>query len=111
MNDMSLFEVSREEYKQFVKRIKPGCGEIANEEINRHAMATKIMSKKTGKCLCSRVCYDDETPEQYYIFEIPDADESQEYIPCKKVVLETREQVQAFFDVMAKLSKENKENA
>ena len=98
--NINLFEVEREEYRQFVKRIKPGCGRVEEEELElwNHGVNTKIYSKKTGKCLCCRQTFTDGKPEKYFIFEIPDADESQEYIPHPTVVLETPQQVQAVLD-------------
>lgn len=98
----NIFEVSREEYKSFVETIKPETRDIREEIIDSRLKATKIYSKKTGKCLTSRVVdvreNDVRVPERYYIFELPDNDERLATIPKVKVVLETKEQVQAFLD-------------
>ena len=112
----SLYDVSRDEYKDFVSGIKPEVRDIQIVELNEYTTATKIFSKKTGKCLCSRVSYkeyvagQEPREEKYYIFEIPDKEESQPIKGRAKLVLETREQVQAFFDIISKLSKEKKDD-
>ena len=106
----SIYEVTRDEYKGFVEQIKPECRRVEVVEINKTHTAAKIFSLKTGKCLCSRVSYTAEygtpEPEKYYVFEMPDDDERQAPIPKQQIVLETKEEVQAFFDFLAKKAKE-----
>ena len=108
--DNSIYEVTREDYKGFVNQIKPECRDVKIEKIGTTHVAAKVFSKKTGKCLCSRVSYSvdygEPEPEKYYIFEMPDWDERCEPVPVRKLVLETKEEVQAFFDAIAKLQKE-----
>ena len=112
----SLFSVTRNEYKVFVEQIKPECRRVETIELNRTSTAVKVFSKKTGKCLCSRVSYEplvegeERRPEEYYIFEMPDDDERQAYKPKAQLVLETREEVQAFVNLMSKLQKEKEQN-
>ena len=95
--DESIFLVEREDYKAFVERLKVEAIEVKEEELTRSSAATKVFSKKTGKCLCSRV-YSAEADEKYYIFEFPDDDEWGPPIPKRKITLETNEQVQLLFD-------------
>ena len=90
--DNSIYEVTREDYKGFVNQIKPECRDVKIEKIGTTHVAAKVFSKKTG--------------EKYYIFEMPDWDERCEPVPVRKLVLETKEEVQAFFDAIAKLQKE-----
>ena len=112
MQNMDIYSVSRREYKAFVDEIKPECRDVQQVELTHYSMATKIFSKKTGKCLCSRVSYEQRVegeerhPETYYIFEMPDDDERRAQIPKTKVILETPEQVQQFFDGLKKLREE-----
>lgn len=110
MINESIFEVTRTDYGSFVEQINPESRNIVIEEIGRYHIATKVFSKKTGKCLCSRMSCSNETepePEKYYIFEFPDDDERLPPIPKYKLVLEDKEQAQAFFNAVAQLSKEN----
>lgn len=113
--DDSIFEVSRAEYKSFVQEIKPEYRRVEEIELDKWHKATKIFSKKTGKCLTSRVTHlmqdeDKHEPEKYYIFEMPDDDERQAAIPRMKIVLETKEEVQAFLDGIKKLKEQEKNN-
>lgn len=108
----SIYEVLRSDYVGFVEQIKPDCRKTEIVEIGNNHIATKTISIKTGKCLCSRVSYsgkpEDEyyEPEKYYIFEMPDNDERQAPIPKYQLKLETKEEVQAFFDFLSKQNKE-----
>jgi len=108
-----IYEVSRAEYKSFVETIKLETRDVKEELIDSRHKVTKIFSKKTGKCLTSRVTdlYEDDAhePERYYIFEMPDNDERLAPIPKVKVMLETKEQVQAFLDGMKRMREMEKE--
>lgn len=107
-----IFEVSRDEYKSFVKTIKNESRQVEEVMLDEWHKAIRIISKKTGKCLTSRVIHlvEDEKkhePEKYYIFEMPDDDERLPPIPHIKVELKTKEEVQAFFDGLKKLHENN----
>ena len=110
--DNNIYEVTRDDYKGFVSQIKPECRDVRIEEIGDTHIAAKIYSKKTGKCLCSRVAYSadygDPDPEKYYIFEMPDNDERCAPIPVQRITLTSKEEVQAFFDAIKKLQEEQK---
>lgn len=112
MNDIDIYEVSREEYKGFVDTIRPECRDVRIEEDNVDYTSAKIFSKKTGKCLCSRIARKPdsgkEEPEKYYIFETPDKDESRAPTPIYKLELKNKEEVQSFFDALAKQREEHK---
>lgn len=110
MINKSLYEVSRNEYKGFVEQIKPEYRRIEIEKVDKEHTAAKIFSINTGKCLCSRVTYSadygEPEPEKYYVFEMPEKYERQAPIPKQQLILETKEEVQAFFDFLAKKIKE-----
>lgn len=112
--DNSIYEVSRSEYKGFVDEIKPEYRKVEVETIGNTHIAAKIYSKKTGKCLCSRIAYTAEygepEPEKYYIFEMPDDDERKAPTPVIQVELNSKEEIQAFFNFVAKKVREEKEN-
>lgn len=112
MIDNEIYEVSRAEYKSFVETIKPETREIKERDIDEEHKTIEIFSKKTGKRLTSRIIHTAEKnhePEKYYIFEMPDDDERSAPIPKVQVVLETKEQVQAFLDGMKKMKEMEKE--
>lgn len=103
MNE-DIFEVTRRDYQSFVERIIPGKGRV--DEQNGFI---KLYSKTTGKCLCGRKKSEEEG-EKYYIFEYPESDEWGPPIPKVRLTLETKEEVQAFFDALAELRKQNESN-
>ena len=104
--DNEIYEVSRDEYVGFNDQIKPEYKETAIFHLE-DCTIIKVISKKTGKHLCTRVIPEEDT-EHYYVFNMPDDDERQPGKPVKKIVLETKEEVQTFFDILSKISKENK---
>ena len=110
--DNSIYEVTRNDYKSFIEQIIPGCGIVKEIEAGIYHF-TYIYSKKNNKKLCGKRTFigKDEHkkhPEKYYIYEFPDDDERRPPIPKMKVTLETREEVQAFFDAISKMQKEQK---
>lgn len=110
MINNSIFSVSRDDYKSFVEQIKPEYRQIETID-GRIKTITKIFSKETGKCLCSRISYREKsTPEKYFIFEMPEDYERRAPIPHMKLKLETKEEVQAFFDAVLKMQKEKNKN-
>ena len=108
----SIYEVTRADYTSFIEQIKPEHKRVEVEQIDKIHTATKIFSKNTNKCLCSRLTYTadygDPEPEVYYIFEMPEDYERQAPIPKVKITLNSKEEVQKFFDCLAKQNK--KEN-
>ena len=112
ITDNSIYEVTRNEYKGFIEQIKPEHRRVETVEIDDRHTATKTFSINTGKCLCSRLTYiadyGEPEPEKYYIFEMPENYERQAPIPKRQIVLESKEEVQAFFDFLAKQIKEEK---
>ena len=106
MNNREIYEVGRADYAAFVEGIKPSARDIRIEEEGA-TVFTNIYSASRNMLLCGRASNPD-IPEKYYIYASPTAEESQPQIPKTRLVLETREQVQAFFDIISKLQKEHK---
>ena len=108
MNE-SIFLVEREDYKSLIERLK--VEKIRTEKVEeREYTIIKIFGIDSNECICSRKAYTNGTkPEEYYIFKFPKDDEWGPPVPKRKVVLETKEEVQAFFNALSKLQKE-KEN-
>jgi len=71
--------------------------------VHNNCEFTKIISKKTGKHLSTRVSDAEEQKEHYYIFDYPDANERIIPKPIKKINLETKEEVQDFFNALSKI--------
>ncbi len=101
MNNKELYEVTRDEYVGFLDQIKPECRNVEKVEED-NIVTLNVYSKKTNKLLCSRVAPQDDH-EYYYVINMPDDDERCAAKPKRKIVLETREEVQAFFDILNKI--------
>lgn len=109
MNE-NIYEVSRDEYVGFVSQINPEM-RTSKEEQNETEGAKwiKTYSKKTNRLLCAREILEDGN-ENYYVFEMPLPEERIAPKPVRKVTLETREEVQNFFNALSQIMKE-KDNA
>lgn len=102
MND-EIYEVSRDEYAGFIGQINKQMMDV--EQYYEDDMTIiKIISKNTGEHLCTRIIPEDDV-ERYYIFTMPTDDERVAAKPVMKVTLETKEEVQTFFDVLNKIQR------
>ena len=104
-----IYEVSRAEYTSLVETIKSEAREIM-QYISHDYKYIDIYSKNTHQKLTSRVTYVGDSEflrsEKYYIYNLPQPEERTADIPKYKLELQTREEVQAFIDVMARMRKE-----
>ena len=106
MKNKELYAVTREEYAAFVETLKPECRRIEVKE-DEDSITYNIYSIKRDILLCSRES-NLHRPEKYYIYELANAEESRPAIPKTRLVLDSKEQVQAFFNAVAKMAKEKK---
>ena len=104
--DKSIYEVGRDEYAGLIGSMKIEYFDM-EKDYQENQTFIRLRSKKTGKLITERIINDDST-EQYYIFELPDNEERQAPKKIRQYKLETKEEVQAFFDILNKLQK--KEN-
>ena len=102
-----IFEVTREDYKAFVERFLAGAV-MAEEEEYEGGKILKVYSNKTNKLLCAQTM-SEEGKSSYYIFEYPEADEWGPPIPKYRLELQTKEEVQAFFNTLSELRKQKDE--
>ena len=99
-----IFEVTRDEYAGFIGGLKKDVCDV--EQCYEEDMTIiKIKSKLRDVHLSTRII-PKEGAEHYYIFNLPLAEESIPNKPVLKVNLETKEEVQAFFDALNKLQLE-----
>ena len=108
--DNSIYEVERDDYVGFLRQLNK---EKTDMEVHEYpgGHIIKLRSQKTGKHLTSRIIDDEKNEEHYFIFEMPDDDERIEPKGVMKITLDTKEEVQAFFDALNKLQMEAKKNA
>ena len=105
--DESIYEVTRADYKNFLETVKSSAREV--KEFNKDDYHyIEVYSKTNGNLLASRKFYmgDEKHEERYYIWDLPCPEDSVPPIPKYTLNLETREEVQAFLDFLAKQNKD-----
>ena len=106
--DNSIYEVTRDEYVGFIGQLNKEMMDV-EQYYEEDLTIMKIRSKNTGIHLCTRIISDES--EHYYVFNMPADDERIAPKPVMKVTLNSKEEVQKFFDALNKLQLEAKENA
>ena len=101
-----IYEVGRDEYVGLIGEMRVDCFDM-EKEYQENDVIIKLVSKKTGALITKRIIHEDQN-EQYYIYELPQNDERQAPKKIRQYKLETKEEVQAFFDILNKIQK--KEN-
>ena len=98
-----IYEISRDDYVGFFGQIKKEC---IDTEIESHDNGFKmyVFNKTHTKHFATYININDQ--ENYYIFDMPDVEERCPPKRVRKIQLNTREEVEAFFNIIAKLQKE-----
>ena len=104
--DNSIYEVNRDEYAGFIGQLNKTMMDV-EQYYEEQMTIIKIKSHNTGKLLCTRIIPEDEA-EHYYIFNMPENDERIAPKPIMKVVLDNKEDVQTFFNILNQLQQEKK---
>lgn len=106
--DEIIYEVSRDEYVGFIGQINPKCIHYQDTETDTYNIR-EIFSNKTNQLLCKQcVPHSDQNVEVFYVYTMPDDDERQPPKVVRKITLNEREDVQAFFDILNKIQKDKK---
>lgn len=103
-----IFQVTRDQYVGFLSQIKPEARKIITEQNDNYTLY-KVYSKLNNIHLCSRKIYNDKCGaniQRYYVYNMPLDEQRRAPIPVQKIILETKEQVQEFFNILNKLSQE-----
>ena len=101
-----IYEVTRDEYAGFIGQLNKQMCDV-EQYFEDGLTIMKIKSKATGTHFCTRIIPEDDV-EHYFVFNMPLPEERVAPKPVMKVTLDTKEQVQAFFDVLGKLQQEKK---
>ena len=110
--DENIYEVEKDEYKGFLAQIDPKKYS-AKQEKNDGVYWIKIYSTTTNRMLCAREIYhtdERDGEEHYYVFEMPPDEDRIKPRPVMKITLDDPDEVQEFFNIIAKAIKEQ-ENA
>ena len=105
--DNSIYEVDRDEYVGFIGQLNKEMMDV-EQYYQDHMTFMKIKSKNTGIHLCTRIITEDD--EHYYIFNMPADDERVAPKPVMKITLNSKEEVQNFFNALNKLQQEAQKN-
>lgn len=101
--DNSIYEVDRNEYVGVIRQINPKTSDL---ETYHEPYGTIIKIKnKEGVHFTTRVIHENGE-EQYYVFTLPQGEDCLPPKAIRQVTLETKEEVQAFFDALNKIQKE-----
>ena len=102
MNENDIYEVDRDEYAGVIGQINPQTSDV---ETFHEEWGTSIKIKnKDGVHFTTRLIpYDGE--ETYYVFNLPYGEDRLPPKAVRKVVLETREEVEHFFNALSQLQK------
>lgn len=105
--DQELFRVTKDEYVSFLETIKPNIKDTRFVEETKYNRI-QIYNKNSNQLICER--YTPKTEDgtsKFYIYLIPESIDRLSPIPHTKINLETREEVQAFFDFLSKRDKKH----
>ena len=101
-------EVDAAEYRSFVKELKPNFFH-KEEEVFNTGKAYYIINNDDDKLICGNL-YNNETEEvKYYIVNMPNNETRVAPQSVRRIVLETEEEVKAFFDIINKTAKQKEE--
>ena len=104
--DNSIYEVERDDYVGFIGQLNKQMMDV-EQAYKDDSNVLSIYSKATGKHLCTRIISQDVT-EKYYVINMPEDNERIAPKRVRQIKLETKEEVQAFFDALNKIQKEKK---
>lgn len=98
-----IYEVERDQYAGLIGEMKTDCFDM-EKEYNDEYTSVRLVSKATNTLITERLIYEDGT-EKYYIYNLPQNEERLAPKKIRKYELQTKEEVQAFFEVLNKLQK------
>lgn len=103
-----VYMVTRDEFKGFIDELKPECIEYKVYQ-NEDMKVIRIFAKDDyERCFAEQVIKPEEII--YFIYELPKDEERNAPKPIRKVVLETKEEVQRFFEILAQIQKGEQPN-
>ena len=98
-----IYEVESDDYVGFIGQLNKQMMDV-EQTYKNDSNVLRIYSKTTGKHLCTRIIAQDGT-EKYYVVNMPEDSERVTPKKIRQIKLETREEVQAFFDILNKVQK------
>lgn len=96
-----LYSVTRDEYVGFVKQLIPQNMHTEHIENDDETASLKIYANRDDTLIAEQYLNSDGIYE-YYVYNMPANEDRRASKPVQKIVLETQEEVQAFFDILQK---------
>lgn len=103
---MDIYEVDRNDYVGFIGQLNKTMMDVEQSYYDGYT-SMLIRSQATNKALCERIIYENGN-EKYYVYNMPEDNERVAPKRIRQIKLETKEEVQAFFDALNKIQKEKK---
>lgn len=97
----SIFKVERNDYVGVIGQINPKTSDVETYHED-YGTIIKIKNKE-GVHFTTRII-PNEGEEEYYVFTLPQGEDRLPPKAVRQITLETQEEVQAFFDVLNKVS-------
>ena len=101
MNE-NIYEVDRDDYAGVIRQINPKTSEVETFH-EKYGTVIKIKNKE-GLHFTTRIIPEDGE-EKYYVFNLPRGNDALPPKPVRKIVLETKEEVQHFFEALGQLQR------
>lgn len=101
--DNSIYEVDRDEYVGVIGQINTKTSDL--EEYHQGDLTILKIKNKEGVHFTTRIINNETGEEKYYVFVLPQGEDALPPKKIRKINLETKEEVQAFFDVLSKIQK------
>ena len=101
-----IYEVERDQYAGLIGEMKTDCFHMDTSYQEDKTIIT-LTSKATGKLITKRII-DADGNETYFIYDLPENNERLAPKKIRKYELQTKEEVQAFFDILNKIQKGEK---
>ena len=102
-----LYSVTRDEYVGFVKQLIPQQMHTEHIENDDGTASLKIYANRDDTLIAEQYLTSDECYE-YYIYNMPNNADRRAPKPVQKIVLETPEEVKAFFDILSQATQKKK---
>ncbi len=104
-----MYEVTRDEFVGFKDQFKSGIY-LTEKDSDDKLNTLKYISIKTGALLCAQTEDINTGDMKYYVITMPDDDERKAPPRKRKIELQTREEVEAFFKIINDLIQESQKN-
>ena len=101
--DNSIYEVERDDYMGVVRQINPATAII--EKFSEDNYSILKIKNKEGVHFTTLIAAPDEDEIHYYVFTLPQGEDCLPPKAVRKITLETKEEVQHFFNALAQLQK------